>query len=81
MALQTRLVALLVLELLKEFLYIVCTRKFTPVFKKIGTKANEVADFISHRHDPEATYIFLRSKGLPPLILREVPDGLFQTAC
>ena len=66
------------LELLKEFLYIVCTRKFTPVFKKIGTKANEVADFISRRHDPEATSVFFRSKGLPPRILREVPDGLFK---
>ena len=66
------------LELLKEFLYIVCTRKFTPVFKKIGTKANEVADFISRRHDPEATASFFKSKGLPPRDLIDAPDHLFK---
>ena len=66
------------LELLKEFLYIVCTRKFTPVFKKIGTKANEVADFISRRHDSEATASFFKSKGLPPRDLIDAPDHLFK---
>ena len=66
------------LELLKEFLYIVCTRKFSPVFKKIGTKANEVADFISRRHDPEATQVFFKSKGLPPRNYIDAPDHLFK---
>ena len=66
------------LELLKEFLYIVCTRRFTPVFRKIGTKSNEVADFISRRHDPEATQRFFRSKKLSPKLLRKVPDYFFK---
>ena len=42
-------------ELLREFLFIACSRGFTPVFKKIGTLANETADFISRRHDKVAT--------------------------
>ena len=33
-------------ELLREFLFIVCTPGFTPVFRKIGTVANETADYI-----------------------------------
>ena len=52
-------------ELLQEFLYIVCTRGFTPVFRKIGSKANAVADFISRRHDPAAIASFFQSEGLP----------------
>ena len=42
------------LELLREFLYIVCTRRFTPFtpeFRKIGTSDNYIADFISRCHD------------------------------
>ena len=34
-------------ELLREFLYIVCSKGFTPVFRKIGTVANKTADYIS----------------------------------
>ena len=66
------------LELLQEFLYVVCTRKFTPIFKKIGTKANEVADFISRRHDPVATAAFFKSKHLPIRTLIEAPDNIFE---
>ena len=32
------------LELLREFLYIVCSKKFTPAFKKIGSKDNLTVD-------------------------------------
>ena len=65
------------LALLQEFLYIVCTRNFTPIFRKIGSKENAVADFISRRHDPVATATFFESKGLRPLTLVEAPDNLF----
>ena len=65
-------------ELLREFLYIVCTRKFTPIFGKIGSKSNEVADFISRRHDPVETLKYFKTKGLPPRKLKEVPDWLFK---
>ena len=65
-------------ELLREYLYVVCTRGFTPKFRKIGTKENEVADFISRRHDPAATETFFSSKGHPPRTLVEVPDHMFK---
>ena len=42
------------LSLLREFLYIVVTKKFFPLVRKIGTKENEIADHISRRFDPEA---------------------------
>ena len=64
-------------ELLREFLYIVCTRGFTPVFRKIGTVANETADFISRVHDPIRTQEFFKIKGLPPRRLVTAPDNLF----
>ena len=66
-------------DLLREFLYIVCTRSFTPKFRKIGTKENAVADFISRRHDPTATEVFFASKGHPPRKFVEVPDYMFNT--
>ena len=66
------------LELLQEFLFIVCTRKFTPCFKKIGSKANEVADFISRRHDTVAISAFFKSKGLPMRTPIDAPDNLFK---
>ena len=62
------------LELLQEFLYIVCSRKFSPVFKKIGTKENAVADFISRRHDPSAISTFFKAKCLPMRTPIEAPE-------
>lgn len=65
------------LELLQEFLYIVCTRGFTPVFRKVGTKENETADYISRVHDHATTATYFKSKGLPMRTLVEAPDYLF----
>ena len=64
-------------ELLREFLFIVCTRGFTPVFKAIGTVANETADYISRVHDPILTKESLSTKGLPDRRLVTAPDNLF----
>ena len=64
-------------ELLREFLYIVCIKRFTPVFRKISSKANEVADFISRCHNPSATADFFKKKNLPIRKLVSVPDHLF----
>ena len=64
--------------LLREYLYVVCTRGFTPVFRRIGTKDNDVADFISRRHDPAATEAFFRNKGHPIRSLISVPDFMFK---
>ena len=65
-------------ELLREFLFIVCSRGFTPVFRKIGTLANETADFISRVHDPDQTLEFFHTRGLPLRKLVTAPDNLFQ---
>ena len=65
------------LKLLREFMYIVCTKKFTPVFKKIGTKQNWLADFISRCHDYNKTQKFFTENGLNPMQLINVPDNLF----
>ena len=65
-------------DLLREFLYIVCLKKFTPVFRKISTKSNEVADFISRCHDPASTADFFRRKNLPLRRLVTVPDVFFE---
>jgi hypothetical protein len=64
-------------ELLREYMYVVCTRGFTPKFRTIGTKENEVADFISRRHDPVATQAFFTTKGLANKSVVNVPDCLF----
>ena len=49
----------MLLSLLREFLFIVVTKKFVPVVRKIGTKRNEIADFLSRRFDAEgAAQIF-----------------------
>jgi hypothetical protein len=63
--------------LLREYLYVVCTRGFTPKFRRIGTKDNEVADFISRRHDPIATKDFFSTKGHPLRALVDIPDHMF----
>ena len=64
-------------DLLREFLFIVCCKKFTPVFRSIGTSDNWVADYISRCHDPAATSSFFLRNKLPARSLVEVPDNLF----
>ena len=65
-------------ELLREYLYVVCTRGFTPKFRTVGTKENLVADFISRRHDPEATKSFFQKNKHPQRSLVQVPDSFFK---
>ena len=65
------------IELLQEFLFIVCTKRFTPIFRKIGTKQNVVADFLSRTHDPVEISKFLRSRNLPIQTEVKVPDNFF----
>jgi hypothetical protein len=65
------------LELLQEFLYIVCTRGFTPIFRWVGTEENKVADFISRNHDPATIASYLKSNDLPMRKCIKAPDNLF----
>ena len=64
-------------ELLREYMYVVCTRGFTPKFRTIGTKANEIADYVSRVHDDKAIESFFASKGLTQKSKICVPDTLF----
>ena len=65
-------------ELLREFLYVVCVKGFTPAFRKIGTKANHEADYMSRVHDDEAIGSYAVKHNLPIRKPVEVPDHLFQ---
>ena len=65
------------LELLHEFLYIVCTRQFTPIFRKIGTKENAVADFISRCHDDSEIAAYFERKNLPMRNPVSAPEHFF----
>ena len=64
-------------SILREFLYLVCTRNFTPVFRHIGTKKNMVADYLSRVHDQSLLDTFLRHN-MPKLVKRkDIPDVFF----
>lgn len=65
------------LKLVREFMYLVCTKKFTPVFRKIGTKQNWLADFISRCHDHASTKKFFAEKKLKEMKLLQIPDSFF----
>ena len=65
------------LKLVREFSYLVCTKKFTPVFRKIGTKQNWLADFISRCHDVESTRKFFAENNLKQMKLLQIPDNFF----
>ena len=57
------------LSLLREFLFIVVSKKFFPVMKKIGTLENEAADHISRRFDKEAAAKVFAKSGLHGMTL------------
>ena len=65
------------MTLLREFMYIVCVKGFTPTFRKVGTKENFVADHISRCHDPLVTEKFFRKNNLAPKRNVTIPDNFF----
>ena len=65
-------------ELLREFLYVVCTKGFSPVFRKIGTVENKTADYISRVHDHVLIKAFFEKSGLPKRQPVNVPDSFFE---
>ena len=65
-------------ELLREFLYVVCIKGFTPAFRKIGTKENFEADYISRVHNYDDIHTFAIKHSLPIRKPVEAPDHLFQ---
>ena len=66
------------LSLLREFLYVVVTKKFFPVVRKINTKDNFLADFISRRHETDAAVAAFEKAGLHGMEINEVTDSSFK---
>ena len=66
------------IELLREFLYLVCTRGFTPTFRHIGTKENRTADFLSRVHNQDMIDQHIAICGINLEIRRDIPDGFFK---
>ena len=67
------------LKLLREFIYIVCEKKFIPVLRKISSKDNALADHISRRFDEESAREVFRKHGLTDMKLVAAPDTFFRT--
>ena len=66
------------LSLLREFLYVVVSKKFFPVVRKIGTKDNEMADHISRRFDEPAAARVFAKYGLLDMVLIKPKEKFFQ---
>ena len=64
--------------ILREFLYLVCTRNFIPVFRHIGTEKNFVADFLSRNHSQPILDSFIGQNQLELSNRRDVPDAFFK---
>ena len=63
---------------LREFLYWVCKFNFVPVVSKIGTKENDIADFLSRNFsEDDATRFFQRENLTVPKKV-EISDGLYE---
>ena len=63
---------------LREFLFWVCKYNFRPVVSKIGTKENDVADFLSCCYDPVDINSFLNRNKLPSLNRIDLDDSIFE---
>ena len=51
-------------ELFREYTYRVCLYKFNPVIKKISSKENKIADFLSRNHVVEDITTFFQDSGI-----------------
>ena len=63
---------------LREMLFLACKFHFQPVFIRISTADNDIADFISRRHDPEAIKAKFESRGLFDMEEITVSDETFE---
>ena len=66
------------LSLLREFIFIVCEKKFVPVLRKISTEDNHLADHISRRFDHDAAAFLFKAHGLHDMKLITAPDTFFK---
>ena len=65
-------------SLLREFLYIVCLKKFAPIVRKIDTKSNYLADHVSRRYDHDSAVKLFHSVGKPGMRRVNIPDHRFK---
>ena len=66
----------MMLSLLREFLYVVVTKKFYPVVRKISSADNHLADHISRRFDETAAQELFSQSGLHGMV-RVMPKRIF----
>ena len=66
----------MMLSLLREFLYVVVTKKFYPVVRKISSADNHLADHISRRFDESAAQELFSKSGLHGMV-RVMPKRIF----
>ena len=66
------------LSLLREFLYLVCLKKFIPIARKIDTKANKLADHISRCFDHDSADKVFSAAGKPGMVRVAVPHSSFK---
>ena len=63
---------------LREMLFLACKFHFQPVFLRISTADNDIADFISRRHDSDAIKAKFESRGLFDMEKINVTDAKFE---
>ena len=64
--------------LLREFLYVVCLKRFSPIARKIDTKTNLLADHISRCYDHESADKLFTLHGKPGMVNIPVEDFRFK---
>ena len=62
---------------LREFLYWVCKYNFHPIVSKIGTRENDVADFLSRNFCPDDAKVFFERQQIPPQKQIAIADDYF----
>ena len=62
---------------LREFLFHVCTFNFHPIVSKIGTKENDVADFLSRNFSEDDATSFFKRENLCPQEKIFISEDLF----
>ena len=66
------------LSLLREYLYVVCLKKFFPIPRKIDTKSNFLADHISRRYDSQSAEKVFESAGKLGMVRVTLPESSFK---
>ena len=65
-------------SLLREYLYVVCLKKFHPIVRRVDTKSNFLADHISRRYDHDSAAKLFESNGKPGMRKVNVLDNRFK---